>query len=216
LPVVCGGVARRSQKDIPATIRNLNDRELLAVALVENLQRSDLNPIEEAQGYANLIADFGQTQHTVAELVGKDRSTVANMLRLLQLPSPVRLMLQNTSLSLGHARALLGLASEPEMLALAKEIVSDGLSVREVEKRVRVRKPTSSGVSENRSSPPAKTPEASAHIKDVENQLRKRLQTEVRISLAGADKGSVSIAFYSSDDLDRLLDLLLGSNRYIA
>jgi ParB family chromosome partitioning protein len=125
-------------------------------------------------------------------------------------------MLQNSALSLGHARALLGLASEPEMLALAKETVSDGLSVREVEKRVRVRKPTLAGASENRTVPPARTIAATAQIKDVETQLRKRLQTDVRITMTGVDKGSVAIAFYNSDDLERLLDLVLGSNRHIA
>ncbi len=197
--------------DIPATVRVLSDQDLLAVALVENLQRADLNPIEEAQGYARLLTEFGLTQQSVAERVGKERSTVANMLRILQLPADIRLMVQSSSISLGHARALLSLPSETEQMSLAKEIVANGLSVRETERRVRDRKPTPKLVSGKRTA--AAAPATDAHIRNLEDQLRKRLQTDTRISLTGTEKGSVVISFYSADDLERLLDLILGTER---
>jgi ParB family chromosome partitioning protein len=133
-------------------------------------------------------------------------------------------MVQSSTISLGHARALLSLESEPEMLALAKEVAADGLSVREVERRVRVRKPTPAVVSENRTpvASPGGAPAAAAseipvasslQIKRIEDQLRRRLQTDVRVNLSGADKGTVAISFFNPDDLERLLDLILGVHR---
>ena len=200
--------------DIPASITELSDRDLLAVALIENLQRSDLNPIEEAQGYERLLAEFGQTQQGVADLVGKDRSTVANMLRLLQLPPEIRTMVQNSALSLGHARALLSLPSHAEMLELAKASAEQGLSVREVERRVRDRKPTPKPVSENRTvAATAPAVSRSVQIKRIEDQLRRKFQTDARLNLAGTNKGTISISFYSADDLERLLDIMLGAHR---
>jgi ParB family chromosome partitioning protein len=196
--------------DIPAVVRDMDDQELLAVALVENLQRSDLNPIEEAQGYARLLAEFGLTQQSVAERVGKERSTVANMLRLLQLPVSIRSMLQSSNLTLGHARALLSLSDESEMQALANEIVALGISVREVERRVRDRKPTPKKVSQKRTPAPQV---ADAEVRLIEEKMRKTLQTDTRIILSGPDRGSINISFYSADDLERLLDIMLGSKR---
>jgi ParB family chromosome partitioning protein len=158
------------------------------------------------------LAEFGQTQQTVAELVGKDRSTVANMLRLLQLPAPIRSLVQSSSLSLGHARALLSLQSEPEMMLLAKQVVSQGMSVREVERRVRDRKPTPKSMSEKRTVGPT-TGAPNQRLRNIEDQLRKRLQTDVRLNMAGADKGSIAVSFYNAEDLERLLDIMLGANR---
>jgi len=198
-------------KDIPATVRKLSDEDLLAIALVENLQRADLKPIEEAQGYSRLLAEFGLTQQSVAARVGKDRSTVANMLRLLQLPAGIRLLVQNATLTLGHARALLSLTSEAEQASLADDIVKHGLSVREVERRVRDRKPTPKVLSENRTSKPLT--EGNVRVRSIEDQLRKRLQTDTRIALTGPEKGTIVISFYSADDLERLLDLLLSPGR---
>ena len=196
--------------DIPATVRTLNDQELLAVALVENLQRADLNPIEEAQGYSRLMNEFGLTQQSVSERVGKERSTVANMLRILQLPSSIQTMLASDSISLGHARALLSIDSESEQLVMAKEVIAQGLSVREVERRARDRKPTPKVMSEKRT---VAQPTSDSNVKRIEDQLRKRLQTDVKINLFGTDKGTVAISFYNSEDLERLLDLVLGSTR---
>ena len=131
-------------KEIPAVIKEIDDRALLTLALVENLQRADLNPIEEGEGYQRLITDFSLTQLEVAEIVGKDRSTVANMLRLLNLPIFIRGMVRDGQLTVGHARALLAVASEREMLELAREIVAKGLTVRDVEQRARNAVPASS------------------------------------------------------------------------
>ena len=122
---------------IPALIRDYDDRTMLTLALVENLQREDLNPIEEAEGYARLSGEFGLTQNEIAELVGKDRSTIANLLRVLQLPVEVRRMLEGGELTLGHARPLLSLDDHHLILQRAQEIVEHDLSVRSVEQRVR-------------------------------------------------------------------------------
>jgi len=124
-------------KEIPAIIKEIDDKTVLTLALVENLQRTDLNPIEEGEGYYRLSHEFGLTQLQIAETVGKDRTTIANMLRLLQLPDTVRRLLQDGQLTMGHAKVLLGL-EDPEMIAtLALEIVKDGLTVREIERRIR-------------------------------------------------------------------------------
>jgi ParB family chromosome partitioning protein len=190
-------------------VRDLDDRTLLTLALVENLQRSDLNPLEEADGYQRLIDDFGLTQQQVADAVGKDRSTIANMLRVLHLPAPVRRMLQDGQLTLGHARALLALGDERAILDVAREVGARGLSVREVEQRARE---TSKGPgSSQRSGAPtdARSPEA----RRIEDQLRRRLQADVAIVMSGKDKGTIRIPFYSADDLERLLDLVIGPAR---
>src|SRR5580765_1593860 len=124
-------------KEIPAIIKEIDDRTLLTLALVENLQRTDLNPIEEGEGYHRLADEFGLTQQQIAETVGKDRSTVANMLRLLQLPDRARQLLQQGELTMGHAKVLLGLEDAEKIVSLALEIVAEGLTVREVERRLR-------------------------------------------------------------------------------
>ena len=123
--------------EVAVHIRELSDQAVLTLALIENLQRTDLNPIEEAEGYQELVTRFSLTQQQVAEAVGRERSTVANMLRLLALPEAVRKMVRSGGLSLGHARALLGVADPLGMLTLATVVVRDGLTVREVERRVR-------------------------------------------------------------------------------
>src|ERR1051326_992733 len=122
---------------ISAVVKEMDDRDLLALALVENLQRSDLNPVEEAEGYSQLITEFAHTQQTVASMVGRDRSTIANMLRLLQLPDKVRQMIRDGVLSPGQARPLLTLSDEARIIELAREVVNKGLSARDVEQRVR-------------------------------------------------------------------------------
>lgn len=202
---------RLGWSDIAAVVKDIDDRTLLTLALVENLQRSDLNPIEEAEGYQRLVKEFGLTQQQVAEVTGKDRSTVANLLRVLNLPSQVRAMVQGSQLSLGHARALLALGDERAIIALANEVIARELSVREVEQRVRGKS------QEPEKLPRAKTDGAAARrspeVKRLEDELRRHLQTDVTISLAERDRGRIEIAFYSADDLDRVLELVLGSRR---
>ncbi|MFN2635508.1 MAG: ParB/RepB/Spo0J family partition protein, partial [Gemmatimonadaceae bacterium] len=129
--------AKLGWKEIPAIIKEIDERTLLSLALVENLQRTDLNPIEEGEGYYRLLQDFSLTQLEIAETVGKNRTTIANMLRVLQLPSAVRKLLAEGHLSLGHAKVLLGLEDAQKILELAEEIVAKGLTVRDLERRLR-------------------------------------------------------------------------------
>lgn len=196
--------------DIPALIKVVDDRDALSLALVENLQRADLDPIEEAEGYQRLQQEFSATQQQVADAVGKDRSTVANALRLLQLPASVRRLLQEGQLTTGHARALLGLTSERAMADLARETSAAGLSVREVERRVKAARPASSGATQKPAvagTAPVSSA-AAAEVRRLEELLRRRLQTQVQIASSGRDQGELRIAFTSNEDLERLLELI--------
>lgn len=197
--------------EMPALVKIVDDREALSLALVENLQRADLDPIEEAEGYQRLQAEFNATQQQVADAVGKDRSTVANALRLLQLPASVRRLLQDGQITTGHARALLGLTSERAMADLARESAASGFSVREVERRVKSARPAASGTSAS-AGKPATTQTAAggstAEVRRIEELLRRRLQTQVQIAASGRDRGELRIAFTSNEDLERLLELM--------
>jgi ParB family chromosome partitioning protein len=207
--------------DIPAVVkdgRDVDDRTLLTLALVENLQRADLNPLEEAQGYKRLTDEFGLTQQQVADAVGKDRSTIANLLRVLSLPTPVRQMLSDGLITLGHARALLALLDDRRMLEFANEAVAKQFSVREVERRVReANEPSPVPESDPGRGRAPKLPEPSSQpspeLRRIEDQLRRHLQTDVHLALTGKEKGVLRIGFYSSDDLERVLDLILGAKR---
>lgn len=191
-------------KTIPAVVKKLSDQEVLTLALVENLQRSDLNPIEEAEGYDQLIKDFGYTQQSVATMVGKDRSTVANVIRILQLPVEVRKLIEEGRLTAGQARPLLGLADTESMLTLAKACIEHGWSAREIERRVR-EAGTEGKAKHGR---PPKSDSRPAAVRSIEQQLRKHLQTDVTITLKDANRGTVVIDFYTPDDLDRVVELI--------
>ena len=194
--------------EIPALVRTVDDRMLATLAMIENLQRADLDPIEEADGYQRLIDDFALTNQEVADVVGKDRSTVANALRLRQLPASVRRMLQDKQLTAGHARALLPLATERTIVDMARDIVANSWSVREVERRVQAGRPKPPAA--GKKAEPAATPPgaSSAVVRQLEEKLRRKLQTGVSIQLTAKDKGEVRIAFFSNDDLERLLEVL--------
>jgi ParB family chromosome partitioning protein len=193
--------------DIPVVVREIDDRTLLTLALVENLQRADLNAVEEAEGYQRLIEEFGLTQQRVAEIIGKDRTTIANTLRVLQLPPPVRHMVQQGELTLGHARALLAFEDERVIAEVAREAVAKGLSVRDVEGRARRARP-------EKRHPIVKTQNRSySEIQRLEEQLRRHLQTDISITVSRDYRGSIAISFYSADDLERVLDLILGARR---
>ena len=191
-------------KEIPAIIKEIDDKAILTLALIENLQRADLNPIEEAEGYYRLSHDFGLTQQQIAETVGKDRTTVANMLRVLQLPENVRKLLQDGKLTLGHAKVLLGVDDPDRIRRLAQEVVSDGLSVRELEQRLRADTTPSK---KKRGGRPRKNDQR-PEIRRVEDRLRRFLQTDVNITIGTNDRGTLAIQFYSLDDLQRLLELV--------
>ena len=202
--------ARIGWTEIPAIVKEIDDRSLLTLALVENLQRADLNPIEEAEGYRQLLGDFDLTQAQLAEAVGKERSTVANMLRLLQLPAVVQQLVHQKELTLGHARALLTLEDEQTLIALAREIVAEGLSVRAVEERARGGAPAKKR-RERKGADPADA--RAVALRAAEEEVRRYLQTDVRVVQREQGKGRIEIDFYSTDDLDRLLDLIMGARR---
>ena len=201
--------AQLGWRDISAIVKPVDDLTALTVALVENLQRTDLNPLEEAEGYARLSDDFAFTQQQIADAVGKNRSTVTNSLRLLHLPAAVRALLRNGELTLGHARALLALGTEAEILAAARRIVGQGLTVRDAERMSRDTKATATRHSKATGS--KRSDDAAIH--QAEDRLRKHLQTDVRIKLTSSDRGQLSILFYSNDDLERVLELILGTSR---
>lgn len=198
-------------KEVPAVVRDFDDQTLLVLALVENLQRSDLNPIEEARGYQRLLGEFSLTHQEVADAVGKDRSTITNLLRVLTLPDYVQELVEAGKLSTGHARALVGLEAA-DALAIADEIVQKSLNVRQTEQRIRQNRPAAER-SRNARSRERGTNQSTAAARQLEDELRHYLQTDVKIELSGDTNGAVRIAFYSADDLDRLLGLIINRRR---
>lgn len=202
--------SRLGWTEIPAIIKTLDDREMLTLALIENLQRADLNPLDEALGFQRLIEDFSLTQQQVADAVGKDRSTVANLLRILQLPEGIKRLVRDGQISLGHARALLAMPNERLMLETARQVVERGLSVREAERIAQEARPA-----EGRQKTPRPPTERgrdahAAELRRLTELLRRHLQTDVRINLEGDSNGDISIRFYSADDLQRLMETILG------
>ncbi|HUP01874.1 MAG TPA: ParB/RepB/Spo0J family partition protein [Gemmatimonadota bacterium] len=188
--------------EVPALVREVDDRELLEFALIENLQREDLDPIEEAAGYARLIQEFDLTQGDVAERVGKSRPAIANALRLLDLSEEVRAMIRQRALSAGHGRALLGLADRRRLVALARKASRGGLSVRQTERLVRRENSDRGG----------KRP-AAARSQDLERQrmeedLQRQLGTRVTIRATARGRGRIEVAFYSFEDLERIVERL--------
>lgn len=193
-------------KHVPAVIKEVDDPTLLTLALIENLQRHDLSPIDEATGYQRLQDEFKVPQTEVARLVGRNRSTVANILRLLKLPDDVRDMVHRGTLTEGHARALLPLETPAQISRLAQQAVTDGWSVRETEARVKIggRAPAT------RTGTQKRILSTSTEARRVEDALRKRLGTDVTVTQKRKGRGLVSISYYSNDDLARLLELILG------
>jgi ParB family chromosome partitioning protein len=195
-------------ESVPILVMEAADTQALELALIENLQREDLNPIEEAEGYRVLGEKFSLTQEQISQRVGKARATVANALRLLKLPDEVRQMLAAGTLSAGHAKAITGLDIPAEQVLLARRVVQEGLSVRQVEKQV------------DRAHRPRRKPRAvrsdlpQAHLRDLSDRLHTHFGTSVRIAPSRTyangkkGKGTIEIDFYSNDDLDRLLGLL--------
>ena len=187
--------------EVPVVVRDLNDTEVLEVAIIENIQRSDLNAIEEALGFRQLMTRFGHTQEKLAEALSRSRSHVANLLRLLTLPDDVQDLVRNGKLSAGHARALIG---SPKASELAAQIVAKGLSVREVERLMKVQESTKP------SAPKApKGAEKDADTRALEGDLSANLKMPVRIEhSSGGESGELVIRYGSLDDLDRLCRIL--------
>lgn len=202
-------VQRLGWDKIPAIVRDLDDRAALTMAMIENLQRDDLNSIDEAQGYHHLILEFKLPQTEVARLVGKDRSTVANILRLLKLPEDVQELLQQRQISEGHARALLSLADPAAMSKVARQIIAEEWSVRQTESLVRGDDPDAPrGKMRKRSTAVRPT---SADARRVEDAMRQHLGTDVRLTAKRRGRGVLTISYYSNDDLARVLELILGA-----
>ena len=185
-------------KKIPALIKNVASRDSLEIALIENIQREDLNPIETAEAFSRLITDFNLTQEDLSDKVGKDRATIANYLRLLKLPEEIKPLIYNGSLSTGHAKAILAVDGKVNQLEVARKIIKRGLSVREAEV-----------LSRKISRPPKVKSNKDPQISSLEEKLIKSLGTKVRILNKGK-KGKIEIEYYSLDELDRLLEILLG------
>jgi len=186
-------------KSIPAIVRNSSDEQAMELALVENLQRKDLNPMEAARAYHRLLHEFGFTQDTVAQRIGKDRSSIANIARLLNLPNEIQQLVESGLLSTGHAKVILGLTKADTQLKLARQIVDSQLSVRQAEKLATSRQRSPKA---KRSSPRLKP------YPDLEEKLQRRLGTRVSI-MKSRSGGKIIVEYFTPTDLDRLIDLLL-------
>lgn len=184
-------------EEIPAIIKNVDDTEHLEMSLIENIQREDLNPVEQANAYKRLLDEFNLSQEEIARAVGKDRTTITNILRLLNLPEDVQRAVQNAEISLGHAKVLLSLTSAAKQAEFCKKIMKENLSVRQAENLV-----LSAQAIKRK-----KRATLDPHIVAIEEDLQRRLGTRVIIS-AGKKRGTIKIEFYSNADLDRILNLI--------
>lgn len=192
-------------KEVPVIIKNLTDQEIVEISLIENIQREDLNPIEEAQAYKRLLTEFNLKQDEVADRVSKSRTAVTNSMRLLKLCDEVQQMIINGMISTGHARALIGIEDPEEQYNIAQRIFDEKLSVRDVEKLVKnIGKPSTTKLRK-----PNETDKSLEIIyQDLEDRLKEKLSTKVSISGKGNGAGKIEIEFYNHDDLDKLVDLL--------
>ena len=201
----CRAAEQLGWNAIDAVVRDVDNRTLLTLALVENLQRDALSPIDEARGYQRMIQEFELSQTEVGELVGRERSTIANALRLLRLPQSVQDMVHAGRLSTGHARALLQVGDRGALPLLAERIVTERLSVRETESLARGKKRAKRRPRYTRNDSPQ-----DAHIRRVEDALRTKLGTDVFVAMRSKGSGRITMNFYSNDDLARILELVLG------
>ncbi len=186
-------------KKIPALIKDVSSQDAIEIALIENIQREELNAVETAEAFNRLLKEFHLTQEDLSQRVGKDRATIANYLRILKLPDEIKAFINNDSISIGHAKALLTLENRQKQIEAANEIIKKGLSVREAEalcKRL------------SQSVMPKKKKEKLPEVEDLEHKLTRSLGTKVKINHKGK-RGKIEIEYYSLDELDRLLEILL-------
>lgn len=186
-------------KELPCIIKELTDEENMLLAIIENMQREDLNPIEEAEGIKQMIDTYGLTQEQVSKSVGKSRPYIANCLRLLKLPAAVVGYVSDGELSAGHAKVLAGIDEEEKQIKLAEEVIKHGLSVRQLEKMAKEEKPAAKK--------PKKAAAKNANVKRVEEDLKAALGTKVTLNQKGS-KGKIEIEFYSKEELERLIEML--------
>ena len=190
-------------KEVPVIVRDLTEQEIVEISIIENLQRVDLNPIEEALAYKRLMTEFNQTQDEVAEKVSKSRTAIANSVRLLKLSEGVQQMLIDDMISAGHARALLGIENEEEQFILAQRVFDEKLSVRDIEKIVKKRSKENEEVIKSRTET-----QLSNVYTDIETKLKDRLSTKVKVTGKENGSGKIEIEFFSGDELERILDLI--------
>jgi len=188
--------------ELPALVKEVSEREAFELALIENIQREDLNPVEEAEAYQRLIEEHGLTQEEMARRIGKDRSTIANSLRLLRLPDNIKQAVVSNALSMGHARALLGLSDEANLKKAADKVMAEGLSVRAAEQLVQRLKSKRAGTAKS-------ARESSAQLKHLTEKLQRKLGTRVELKDRGA-AGTIEVHYTSHADLDRILSAILG------
>jgi len=203
-------VQRLGWPKIPAVVKEVDDPTLLTLALIENLQRDNLSAIDEAAGYQRLSEEFQLPQSEIARLVGRDRSTIANLLRLLKLPDEVKELVHQAKLTEGHARALLSVQDRANLVRLAQEAAEDGWSVRELEARARPETVKTGNTESTASRPHSPPTPQNADVRRIEDSLRKRLGTDVRVTTRRKGRGFISVSYYSNDDLARVLELILG------
>ena len=196
-------------KEIPVIVKNFSNQEAVEVSLIENIQREDLNPIEEAKAYERLVKEYGLSQEAVAGRVSKSRTSITNSMRLLKLDLNVQQMVETGELSEGHARAILGLPDQDAQKELAEQVIRERLSVRQTEKLVRDTARPKKAVKEKKPNP-----EAEAILMDLAERLKTHLGTKVSIRPTGANGGKIEIDYYSYEDLDRLFDLLTSDINY--
>jgi ParB family chromosome partitioning protein len=194
-------------QEVPVIVREADDGAVLQLALIENLQRENLNPLEEAQGYAELVERFGLRQEDVAARVGKSRAAVANSLRLLRLPAEVQACLRDGRLSAGHAKVILGLESAGHQKFAAERIVKKGLSVRDTEQLVQALQQVKAGALDAVAGPPGTAPARDPHVADLENRLRERFGTKVALRYRKG-QGALEVRFYSDAELERILEIV--------
>jgi ParB family chromosome partitioning protein len=194
---------------VPVIIKETTPQQMLELAIVENIQRADLNSLEEADAYAQLMAEFGLTQEGVAEKVGKSRTAVANTLRLLNLPATIKNSLASGQISEGHARALLSLKDEPLQEQTLETIIKSGLNVRQTEALVR------QILSGNQPPPPKKRPPLTALDKKLVNRFESKLGTKVELNRNDEDKGKITIHFYSQEELQAIFEAILGEETHL-
>lgn len=193
-------------KQIPVVIKEYTDKEIAEISLIENIQRENLNPVEEAKAYKRLIEEYDLTQEELAERISKSRTQITNTMRLLKLHEDVQEMLVEGRLTAGHARALLGLEDPEDQLRLAERITTETLSVRQTEDLVKIMN------SPRPERKPSRKIKNSIFVKDIERQMTENLGTKVKISQKEPGKGKIEISFFSEDDLDRIYMLLKGEN----
>lgn len=191
--------------EVPVHIVDFNDQQTLEAALVENIQRSDLNPIEKAQGFKEYLDRFGMTQEELATRLGLDRTTVSNLVGLLDLAPEVQDAVRLRQITLGHAKVLKGVKDKDRQLAFCKETIARGYSVHALEAILKQPKPEENGANP---SPGKSVPEKTAHVQAIENELRQSLATKVEIKLRAKDKGQIVLVFDSDDDFQRILEVL--------